>query len=86
MTLASFCERFVEGELKMFHVKPLRLKQRMVGEREPMNCPLAPDVPDAERGSLALGDAEPLVPDQDLSRVVLRSPTGSQRGRRVLRR
>lgn len=65
VTLASFCERFVEGELKMFHVKPLRLKQRMVGEREPMNCPLAPDVPEAERGSLALGDAEALVADQE---------------------
>jgi len=62
--LAQLCERFVEGELRMFHVKPLRLKQRMTTEREPMNCPLAPDVPAAERGSLALGDAEALLADE----------------------
>lgn len=61
--LARFCERFVEDELRMFHVKPLRLKQRMLGDREPMSCPLAPDVPEAERGSLALGDAEALATD-----------------------
>lgn len=62
--LARFCERFVEDELRMFHVKPLRLKQRMLGDREPMTCPLAPDVPEAERGSLALGDAESLLADE----------------------
>lgn len=59
--LAQLCERFVEAELRMFHVKPLRLKQRMTSEREPVSCPLAPDVPEAERGSLALGDAEALA-------------------------
>lgn len=63
--LAQLCERFVEGELRMFHVKPLRLKQRMTSEREPMSCPLAPDVPEAERGSLALGDAEALVANEE---------------------
>ncbi|HRC63074.1 MAG TPA: molecular chaperone TorD family protein [Dehalococcoidia bacterium] len=63
--LGALCERFVEGELRMFHVKPLRLKQRMTTEREPMSCPLAPDVPEAERGSLSLGDAQALVADED---------------------
>ncbi|MGE0227144.1 MAG: molecular chaperone [Dehalococcoidia bacterium] len=62
--LAALLERFVEGELRMFHVKPLRLKQRMTSDREPMACPLAPDVPEAERGSLALGDAEALLADE----------------------
>jgi len=61
--LAALCERFVEDELRRFRVKPLRLKRRMIGEREPMVCPMAPDVPAIETGSLALGDAEDAVPE-----------------------
>lgn len=56
--LAAMCEQFVEDDLRRFRVRPLRLKQRMLGDREPMVCPLAPDVPATETGSLALGDAE----------------------------
>lgn len=62
--LARLCERFVEGELRMFRVKPLRLKHRMTSDREPVSCPLAPDVPEAERGSLSLGDAEALAAEE----------------------
>lgn len=56
--LAHVCEQFVEDELRRFRVRPLRLKRRMVGEREAMVCPLAPQVPALDAGSLAFGDAE----------------------------
>lgn len=57
-TLGALCQEFVEDELRRFHVRPLRLKKRMLGDREPMVCPLAPDVSAVETGSMAFGDAE----------------------------
>lgn len=63
LELADFCERFVEDELRMFRVKPLRLKHRMIGDREPMVCPMAPDVAPIDAGSLALGDAQEALAD-----------------------
>lgn len=64
--LAQLCEQFVEDELRRFRVRPLRLKQRMLGDREPMTCPLAPDVPAIDSGSLALGDAEEFTSDGEM--------------------
>ena len=61
--LADLCVAFVEDELRRFRIRPLRLKQRMLGDREPASCPLAPDVNAVETGSLAFGDAEEYAAD-----------------------
>ncbi len=65
VVLAHACEQFVEDELRRFRVRPLRLKRRMVGEREPMTCPLAPRVPAVDTGSLAFGDAEEFAASEE---------------------
>ena len=57
-TLGTLCQEFVEDELRRFRIRPLRLKHRMIGDREPASCPLAPNVSAVETGSLAYGDAE----------------------------
>ena len=62
-TLGALCQEFVEDELRRFRIRPLRLKQRMLGDREPASCPLAPDVNAVETGSLAFGDAEEYAAD-----------------------
>lgn len=40
-SVAHICEQFIEDELRRFSVKPLRLTQRMLGNREAFTCPLA---------------------------------------------
>lgn len=65
VVLAGACEQFIEDELRRFRVRPLRLKRRMIGEREPMTCPLAPQVPALDAGSLSLGDAEEFAASEE---------------------